>query len=244
MAIGGRRRGGRRAASSGAPRTRVTDRTSGDRAVRRRAFALGALAAAAVAVVLALAVVGAADAADGGGSDADRAEVADEVTAAVETALEPLGLRAAPDLLAAPAAFADALDAASDDTGVVRAAAAGEALLGLLASAREGIAAIDVPGSVRGRGLDAGFVVDLIQARQRMLDALDLYAAAARLAGEAAVIEEPSLTPILATSRDLVAQAAATFLEGHDLLVEAQVAAGTYGGPLVPGAGVLGAVRP
>lgn len=195
-----------------------------------------------IAVLVGSLGVGIVSAIGGGGTPdpASRAPVADTLTTAIESALEPLGLAAAPDLLTAPAAFADALAAATDDAGVVRAAAAGEALLGLLGPAGEAIDAIDVPEAVRGRGLDAAFVLDLIGARQRMLDALGLYAASARLAVEAALIEEPSLSVILASARDLAARAEAAFLEGHDLLVEAQVAAGTYGGPLVPNGAGLG----
>lgn len=198
---------------------------------------------AAIAVLLGLLgslIVEALDGGAGGGGPAVRAELADSLTASIEAALEPLGLRAAPDLLAAPAAFGDALAAATDDAAVVRAAAAGEGLLGLLGPAEAAMEAIDVPAAVRGKGLDEAFVVDLIQARRRILDALGLYRAAAELAAEAALIEEPSLSAILATARELAAQAEATYLEGHELLVEAQVAAGTYGGPLVPGSGGLG----
>jgi hypothetical protein len=208
------------------------------RAVRWRWALVGAAGAVLlVAAVAILAGLGDADDADAGGA---RAEVAETITGSVETALGPLGLRPAPDLLAAPAAFADALEAATDDAAVVRAAAAGEALLGILGPARDAIAAVDVPAAVRGRGLDEAFVVDLIDARQRMLDALDLYRSAARLAVEAALIEEPSLSAILGTARDLTVQAEVLFLEGHDLLIQAQVAAGIYDGPLVPGAGGLG----
>lgn len=200
--------------------------------------------AAGAAIAAALGTLGAVTAGGLGGVDradpAVRAAVADGLTASIGSALEPLGLRAAPDLLAAPAAFVEVLTAADDDPGVLRAAAAGEGLLGLLAPAEAALRAIDVPAAVRGKGLDEGFVLDLIQARQRMMDALALYRSAAELAAEAALVEEPSLSVILATARDLAAQAEAGFLEGHDLLVEAQVAAGTYGGPLVPGSGALG----
>lgn len=238
MAIGSRRRGSK-GRGTGAPRRAPERSTLPARSLRLRWMATGGAAVALLGLLVAVVsgeLAGTADEAD----PAVRAEVAETLTSSIESALEPLGLRAAPDLLAAPAAFVDALDAATDDRGVVRAAAAAEGLLGLLTPVEGGIEAVDVPAAVRGRGLGEAFVLDLIQARQRILDALGLYRAAARLAAEAALIEEPSLSVILTTARELAAQAEATFLEGHDLLVEAQVAAGTYDGPLVPGSGGLG----
>lgn len=236
MAIGGRRRSGGRG-GAGAPRRRpepIPTRGSS----RPRWVAAGAVAGVALASLGWFLVGG-----PGGGTEADpavRAQVADAITASFETALEPLGPAAGADLLTAPAALGDALGMATDDAGVVRAAATAEGLLALLGPARDAIAAIDVAAEVRDRGLDEAFVVDCIQARQRTLDALDLYLSAARLAVEAAVLEEPSLSVVLATARDLADQAARTLREGHDLLIEVQVAAGTYEGPLVPAAAGLG----
>ena len=210
-----------------------------NRALRRKWVAAGVCLGFAVGGAIAL-VAGPVGGGSGSVDVTVRAVVVEDITASVEEALGPLGLAPGPDLLAGPAAFADALAAATDDVGVVRAAAVGEGLLALLGPSRDAIAAIDIPDAVRGKGLDEAFVVDLIQARQRILDALDLYAAAARLASEAALLEAPSLAPILATASDLAAQAESTFLDGHDLLVEAQVAAGTYDGPLLPGSGAIG----
>lgn len=237
MAIGSRSRRRGSKSGSGAPRSPRREVVAPARGVRLKWMVAGALALAlplsAVSIVRA-----SMEADDSDRVAAARADVATTITRRVDAALEPLGQLPAPQLLSVPAGLADALEAARDDASVVRAATIGESSIPLLEDARAALSAVDVPTTVRDRGLSEGFVVTLIDARARMLDGLDLYISAAQLAAEAALLEGSSLEAVLATARSLADQATALFAEGHDLLVEAQIAAGTYSGPMVPAGGL------
>ena len=91
-------------------------------------------------------------------------------------------------------------------------------------------------GTVRDRGFGQLFVLRLIDAKKRMLDALDLYRSAAEIATQTAALD-PGLErdTLLGTARSLVAQAAAVFQDGYQRLTDAQAMAGTYNGPQTPG---------
>lgn len=237
MAIGRRSRGRSTRSGPGAPRSPRREVSTQPRRARIIWMLAGALALGVPvgAATLARATL---DSREIDRVAAARAQVVSGLTEQVDAALEPLGRGPAPRLLYAPADLADALEVAQNDAAVVKAAAIGEALIPLIERARGALAAIDVPSAVRDRGLDQGLVVTLIDARSRMLDALDLYRSAAQLAAESALLEGSSLEAVLDTARDLTAKAAVLFEEGHELLVDAQISAGTYSGPLVPAGGL------
>lgn len=237
MAIGGRSRGRKTRSGPGAPRAPRRE-TAGPALRTRVIWVLAGALAVAVPMGAVSLVRSDREAGDSDRAAAARAQVATEITREVDSALEPLGQIPAPRLLRVPAALLDALGAAQGDAAVVRAATIGEASITLIEDARSALAAIDVTATVRDRGLDQRFVVSLIDARARMLDGLELFGAAARLVAQASLMEGPSLESVLATARDIGEQAQDLFTEGHELLIEAQIAAGTYSGPLVPAGGL------
>lgn len=236
MAIGKRSRGRRSRGGNGAPRQTRSELAGPASRTRILWISSGALIVAGAIAVFALGR-GVIRSNEERRVERERVAVTRSITDAVTAALDPLGAAPAPRFLSAPADLADALEASQDPLSVGRAAAIGEALVPLLGTARDAITEIDVVSEVRDRGLDEPSVARLIDARARIIDALDLYLAAARLAAQTPLIDGPTLASVLETARGLVDRAAALFSEGHDRLVEAQIAAGLYSGPLIPNGG-------
>lgn len=157
------------------------------------------------------------------------------VTDAVTSALEGLEWRPQPELLGLPSDLATALQGAESTEAIVAAGQLADELLPLLADARTKLDAVDVLAAVRDRGFGQLYVLRMIDARRRLLDGLDLYRSAAEVATQLAVLEGPERDALLATARSLATQAGTVTQDGYQLLTDAQVMAGTYGGPQIPG---------
>lgn len=195
---------------------------------------LGIAVVALVAVAILISIRDASREAEAADRRAAEARVTTEIDDKVTTALEPLEWRNPPDLLGKPADLAAAIAAATDDASAASAALLADDLLPLLTDARAAIDAIDVTEAVRDRGFGQLFVLRLIQARERILDALDLYRSAAQLTSDASALGNDDRTAILASAAQIAERAKAAFDAGYQSLVEAQVMAGTYGGPPAP----------
>lgn len=231
MAIKGKAGSRGRRRSGGAPRPVPVEVTRP--LLARRGFWVGALVIATAALSVGLGIAARESIASARASDLQRREavVVRALSGEFETALADLQWVGEPDILGLPKAFRDVLDGATDAAGISTATAGAGQFLASLASARASLEAIDVPARVRDKGFGKLFVLRLIQARQRMLDGLELYRVAATITAQSAGLRGDAQLAAISSARDLATQAAAAVSDGYQNLVEAEVMAGTYAGP-------------
>ena len=231
MAIKGKAGSRGRRRSGGAPRPVPVDVTTP--LLARRGFwtVVAVVGASALSVALWVAADQSLSSARARELDRKEAVVARAVSGDIEAALADLQWVGEPDLLGLPKAYEGVLDGAIDAAGVASASAGASQLLPALASARAALDAVDVVARVRDRGFGQLFVLRLIQARERILDGLEIYRVSATIAAGAANLTGEAQAAAIASARDLAAQGGAAVNDGYQNLVEAQVMAGTYDGP-------------
>jgi hypothetical protein len=156
----------------------------------------------------------------------------DPVLATVGQALPPTGFEVMTDFENALTAFVGGSGTPADLQEAATSAAA------QTKTAAGDLDEIDAVGIVRDKGFDDVFVLHVLNAQTRMVEALKLYEQSALLAQQAAQAEGDQATELAARSKAVLDVAKQLFAEGYQDYVEAQFTAGVLnpqlGGGLNP----------
>lgn len=167
-------------------------------------------------------------------------EAATELLGKIEPVLAPLGAPLPPFGFSAFPEFKEAVGGLTDDsagskatTNLARSTASRARL------AIEELSDVDPLPLVRAKGFSEGFINYVLNTRERLLRALEVYEQAARLVVQAADAEGDLSTQLVAAAKDLLEIANALFDAGYSDYIQVQAEAGVLvTGPPVPPEGL------
>lgn len=151
----------------------------------------------------------------------------DPIVTPLGTPVPPSGLDLFPELATA---LSEAAGGSGDRNGLAEVAAAAADAAGTAADDLEGV---DAASIVRGKGFDAAFTLNAVNARLRMVQGLRLVRQAALLAEGAAAERGDRAVELATRAKDVFDLASQVFADGYRDYVEVQLEAGVFR-PVLP----------